>query len=150
MFRHSVGEISYKYPVFITPSSWAFGIWGLNFICIGGVIAYCNENEFSYSEPTVLSNFFFGTESRYLYSFPLNRNHCNLCLQTGHTVAAILRLFNAKFPLEHIVDFPLDVRIHRGGLHRTLVHHLQRMGRVWHRLLQVVMKPIIHRNVKLN
>ena len=43
LFEKSVGQVSAKYSLYITPAGWTFGIWGFIYICLSATISYCKH-----------------------------------------------------------------------------------------------------------
>lgn len=41
LFDQSIGDVSNKYYLYITPAGWTFGIWSCIYILLGAMIVYC-------------------------------------------------------------------------------------------------------------
>ena len=46
LFNQSVGDVSDKYQVYITPAGWTFSIWSFIYIFLGAGAIYCNHINF--------------------------------------------------------------------------------------------------------
>jgi len=77
LFEKSVGQVSAKYSLYITPAGWTFGIWGFIYICLSATISYCVSTVFRtnasgcpvYVDPIILSPLFYALLT---FNFVLN------------------------------------------------------------------------------